>query len=105
MLREPRREITESVVGIVVVGGLLSLAIWADYAFAVWFEAATVGSSRGPCPLPLGMIIGVILAAGAFGLLVLTHRAGDAICNALATARHSSPPAPASRQRLTEEPP
>lgn len=78
IFREPRREITESIVGIVLVGLLLG----ADYRFATWFEVATGGDGKG-CPWPIGLIFG---AGAAFFLViaaVATHQIGDSICNAL----------------------
>lgn len=81
IFREPRREITESAVGLVVFG-LLS---WGDYVFAQWFQAVT-GDEHGhdACPWQLGMVFGVFFAFIAFLLLVLSHYAGEVICGSLA---------------------
>jgi hypothetical protein len=73
IFREPRREITESVVGLAVFG----VFGWGDYHFAQWFQE--VG---GP-PWPIGIILGVAGAFIAFPILHFTHELGDAICNAL----------------------
>lgn len=74
IFREPRREITEFVVGIAVVGAIGV----PDYYFATWFEAVSNG-----CPWPLGMIIGA--AAGLCLVLaaIATHALGEGICDTL----------------------
>ncbi len=82
IFREPRREITESAVGLAI----FSAAVWADYQFALWFKDATQGmlNEKDPgCPLPLGMFLGVIAAFVGLVVLFLTHALGDGICNAL----------------------
>ena len=84
IFREPRREITESAVGLTIVGGVA----YADYRFGVWFEHATTGLGSLACPCALGMLIGplgaVLAALMSFLILVATHELGDAICNILA---------------------
>jgi hypothetical protein len=80
--REPRREITESAVGLAAFG----LFVWADYEFAIWFEGATRGfpvEAAGGCPWPIGMFFGLIAAMLAFLALFVTHALGEGICNAL----------------------
>ena|ERR1700722_3562393 len=83
ILNEPRREITESVVGI----GVVSAGIALDYWFASWFWNVTKDSAGGPCPIALGMFFGLVVALGIVIVPVLfmvaTHAVGDAICNAL----------------------
>ncbi len=84
IFREPRREITESVVGLTVFG----LAAWADYSFGRWLqEYAHITHSDGtgfdPVPWPMGMIAGVLIAIGAVFVVLGTHALGDVICNAL----------------------
>lgn len=78
MLREPRREITESLVGLAIV----AVPVWADYRFAVWLQRAT-----GDCPWPAGMLLGLLGAIIVFvatGLVVFgTHALGETVCNAL----------------------
>lgn len=86
IFREPRREITESAVGLAI-----SIpAVWMDYEAAVWFQALTTNNQPGnePCPWPLGMLAVIpvlaICAGGiAFGFLAVTHALGDAVCIAL----------------------
>ena len=84
ILREPRREITESAVGITAMVAVLGIPIWLDYQFALWLQEVDHG-----CPLPLGMFAGVLCLIGAvllflFGWLMLhvTHEIGDSICTA-----------------------
>lgn len=86
ILREPRREITESAVGILAVGAVAVPALWLDYLFAVWFREVSGGDASG-VPWPVGIVIGALLtlAAVLFFSMVLaaTHAAGEGICNAL----------------------
>jgi uncharacterized membrane protein YidH (DUF202 family) len=80
MLREPRREITETVVGIIVVGAALSAFAWLDYQFANWM------SNRREDFAPLLIVGAFILVGGVivtFVLAFVTHAIGDAICTAL----------------------
>ena len=80
IFREPRRELTESVVGTVVTG----LLLWADYHAAHWFYLASGGEGKG-CPWPLGMILLPIVALGATcTFLFIPHVIGEALCDALA---------------------
>lgn len=78
--KEPRREITESLVGITV----LLLLIFFDHPAAVWFHEVT-----GGCPVPLGMIlvpIALILLIGVTYLFLWsTHALGELVCGTLAT--------------------
>lgn len=80
IFREPRREITESAVGIAIVAGFL----YGDYCFAAWLYSMTADNPRGGFPVVLGMIMGVVFFIVCIGMLVLTHALGEAICNALA---------------------
>lgn len=77
--REPRREITESVVGLVIV----AVPIWADYRFARWFEQVTVQPNNSGCPWPLGMLLGLFVALVFALMLILTHGLGTLACDAL----------------------
>lgn len=86
IFREPRREITESVVGLAIFGG----AVWADYAFAGWLQEYaghrlySDGTIAGDyIPWPLGMVVGFVVGATALLTVVVTHALGDGICNAL----------------------
>ena len=80
IFREPRREITESVVGLSIFGVFL----YGDYHLTKW---ALAELPHGGPPLPIAMIlvgVGIFFACGfSFLILVLTHALGDAICNAL----------------------
>lgn len=79
IFREPRREITESAVGLM----LCAAYVFLDYCFAVWFRSATGGTHDG-CPWSLGMILGVGLSLLFFGLLLATHALGEFACGSLA---------------------
>lgn len=76
IFREPRREIIESVVGLMV----FAVFAWGDYHFAQWFKDVTGGPRIG-CPWPIGMFFGFLLLVAIIGLVLLTHMLGDAICN------------------------
>jgi hypothetical protein len=75
IFREPRREITESAVGI----GIVAVLAWADYQFAQWVCAAD------DSPRVLGMMLGAAIFMIACGILIITHALGDAVCNSLET--------------------
>lgn len=85
IFREPRREITESVVGIVAVGTTIALAFYIDNLFARWFASQMRHPDSGDWYF--GMFIGFIgMIAALFigsGLLVITHEIGDSLCDAL----------------------
>ena len=80
IFREPRREITESIVGIAAFG----VAMAGDYHFARWFEEITTNSEgHGGCPWPLGLMFGFIFLGIIIAVVFFTHAIGDSICNAL----------------------
>lgn len=77
--REPRREITESVLGILV----FSIFVFADYHFATWFHEFS-GGARVGCPVPLGFVIGLFALFALVLLLYITHWFGESVCDFLA---------------------
>lgn len=77
IFREPRREITETLVGVVLVGGFAFI----DFKFAKFGCGAE--SCKVGC-ITFGMVIGVIAAIVAGLLLGLMHWVGEEICNSLA---------------------
>lgn len=83
IFREPRREITESVVGLVAV----ALPVYGDFLFAKWFQEATTPSNGPGCPWPIGMALGILIVIGTAlfvtAAVYLTHAIGDSICNVL----------------------
>lgn len=80
MLKEPRREITESVIGLALLGAWLVL----DYYFAMWLQEITSGGSGNPCPWPIAMIfIGPCATAMILGVIFAAHAIGEAICDSL----------------------
>lgn len=85
IFREPRREITESLVGF----SIFLLPLYLDYRFSLFFEAATTTPGKQDyCPWPLGMVVGAFAIAFVFfalmGIAYGTHAAGEGICNVLA---------------------
>lgn len=81
IFREPRREITETVVGIVIAVP----SIWLDYRFALqfptWMEPPDI-VAYWFC-VALGMICGVLIPLALVLLLMAVHGIGNAVCNAL----------------------
>ncbi len=82
IFREPRREITESAVGL----GIFGVYAYGIYHAARWFNDITGGSHHG-MPIALAMLLtffASILACMLFFLIIVaTHALGDGICNAL----------------------
>ena len=83
IFREPRREITESIVGttavVVVVGGFG----WLDYAVA---SASIEGVEHAPSLGLMMFALAFLMVAGGIILtmiLVFTHAIGDVICDIL----------------------
>ena len=78
IFREPRREITESIFGLVVVGGYF----WLDYRFALWAAPEDIQSNHIAI-FPV-MLFGVILTFVLALLVSFAHFVGEEICDALA---------------------
>lgn len=80
--KEPRREITESLIGMVCVAG----ALWLDYAGSRFVNF--VFFLKGPCPIALAMILLpiVLLVVFLLGVLLVsvTHGLGEVVCGRLA---------------------
>lgn len=81
LFREPRREITESALGLAV----FAVFLYPDYRFALWFGEIT-GDASGRCPWPIGMLLGAALLALCVLALFILHWVGEGICDFL--ARH-----------------
>jgi len=80
IFREPRREITETVVGLLA----FSLPMWAIFRLALWMRAA----DRPPIlPLICYLVVATVVVAlfFTFGglILFLIHEAGEWICDGL----------------------
>ena len=78
IFEEPRREITETLIGMAAMGGFLYL----DYKFAVWFQGFSGGSISG-CPWPLGMVLGIPYLMAIALVAIVIHRFGDYLCAVL----------------------
>jgi hypothetical protein len=85
IFREPRREITETVVGV----ALITIPVVADYFAALELQKLSGGWSEFPWPIgmlfvPLIVILGAMaVAAVAFGLPLVVHAIGEIGCEAL----------------------
>lgn len=92
ILREPRREITETALGIIVIG----IIVYPDYKFACWLHKACGNmayANREVLPVPIGMIIGPVLLVlilmvliGTLMVLIGIHNIGEGVADSL--ARH-----------------
>jgi ABC-type phosphate transport system permease subunit len=86
ILREPRREITESVMGAGVVAVLLVPFFYGAYYLGHWFVVATDApdNARGVFGCMLFGTLGMAILVAAGGIFLgVTHAAGEAICDAL----------------------
>lgn len=92
ILKEPRREITETVFGAAPVG----IFVVADYWFASWLcrGSSTYGYGRDMfvC-LVLGVVVTVAFCLG----IIAIHAIGDGICNIL--GKNGMDPRPTKRYR------
>lgn len=82
IFREPRREITETLVGIAA----LLVPLFLDYCFALWLQASEGMDKNGEYkwPWPAGMFLGFFLFFLALVVLGLAHWMGEKTCDALA---------------------
>jgi hypothetical protein len=80
IFREPRREITESLIGVTI----FAVPLYWDYRLTLAVNA----TSPHPLPVPVGMLIlgGVVIVIGliGWGAALLTHFIGEEICDSLA---------------------
>lgn len=93
MLKEPRREITETVIGVALVSGFL----FADYYFASWFVNADLSAEQRSIETVLFMIMGFAVTVLFVTALICAHALGDAVCNWLAGV--GADPRPKQRYR------
>ena len=78
IFKEPRREITETVIGATVFG----VYLYGDYAAALWLQGITGGYSDA-IPWPLGMAFGFCCTVVLFLILIVIHFLGEKICGSL----------------------
>lgn len=76
IFREPRREITETLIG--VTAAVIIMVI--PYYFAEWLEVASGGRTRG-VPVFIGIFVGIALEATSVALLFFIHFIGEEICD------------------------
>jgi hypothetical protein len=79
--KEPRREITESLLGIV----LLVLFVGGDYVISDYFVSTLPKPKKGDLGLTMISIplIGILIFMAVYGLALFTHFIGEQVCNAL----------------------
>ncbi len=78
IFNEPKREITETVVGLSLIG----IFVAADYSFALWFQDITGGPERG-VPWWLGIIAGVSFGIAGVLMMLRIHTLGERVCDSL----------------------
>lgn len=83
IFREPRREITESVIGVATCVLVAAAFYWVDDYFATMFMNS--GRHHDAGDWWFAMLMGIPLAGGfgalSVGLLIATHEFGDVICD------------------------
>lgn len=90
IFKEPRREITETLVALSIVLPVAAGFLYADYHFACRFSIATGDPRHADVLFWLGMFIGflaglMVLMMAVFAA-VATHALGESICNRLQEA-------------------
>lgn len=94
ILKEPRREITETVIGVGMVGSF----VFADFYFCHWLMSGIPEPiDRFMCTLLSGAVVLPLGVAAVCGAFVAAHALGDGICNRL--ARVGADPRPTQRYR------
>ena len=81
ILREPRRELTETAVGLAIVVPL----IYADYSFGQWLQDYAGYDKHGDAHLPwvIGMGVGTLAGIAISLSAIIIHALGTAICDTL----------------------
>ena len=84
MLREPRREITETVVGVTALGGVLTAIAVPAWYLGTWLYSL----DHSPlAPFGFYLVMAVFLIAASFlmgcAFFAMAHALGDAVCTAL----------------------
>jgi hypothetical protein len=77
ILNEPRREITETIVGF----GIVAAFIYVDYKFAQWAKLDPLDGQIAS--IIVGLIVGIVLVIGIAAVLVIIHAVGQGVCNSL----------------------
>jgi hypothetical protein len=80
IFKEPVREITESVVGVVMCG----LFLYGVHFIADWIVLNSAEDAKSRMPIVLGYIVAIFFLGLAFGALFLIHFIGEELCDALA---------------------
>jgi len=88
MRREPRREITEQVIGTVAVLGGAVIFFTADYSFVKWLLASDMMDIHGTADVIFAVILLPIMVSLAllaitfigYGFVYVCHEAGEALC-------------------------
>lgn len=85
IFREPRREITETIIGVAIV----SAVIYADYCFGVWLQSQ-MSLRSDPTHWDGFWVMGMMIGAAGLSVSVIllfgAHALGEGICNRLQDA-------------------
>ena len=104
---EPQREITESLIGLLVISAIMTVALIVSYHAAVWWitywefpmDAFRIIINVGAM-LVTAFVCSIFGFFIGWGLLEATHEAGDGICNLL--AKVSLDPRPKQLYRIEQ---
>jgi hypothetical protein len=83
IFREPRREITETIVGFIAFFGVGGLWLAADLWLAGWFTRVVQDTSTNSYAAA-AILVGPLLTGGLVILFHIVHRIGEDVCDALA---------------------
>jgi hypothetical protein len=78
MMREPRREITETLVGIAAVAAVIG----GDYLFASWL-CQDVPRAEYPADVIMTMVLGIAALMTGLAILNIIHAIGENVCASL----------------------
>lgn len=82
MLREPRREITETVVGLLTIIATVTPLGWLDWRVSAWATASSPPNEAFIDFVFWLVLIVPVSSVAAFGVLILIHAVGEGVCNA-----------------------
>lgn len=96
IFKEPRREITESAIGILVALGSIAITAVAVYYTGVFMHYVAPKSQLEDC-VALAIIVLPTCVLGILGLALATHSIGESVCASL--AKRNLDPRPRQRYR------
>lgn len=82
MIKEPRRELSETFFGILIAAPFVAV----DYYFGRWFQSLFSAADKdiiNSLILLCGMVVGAVVIGLGFLVLVIVHELGEDFCNAM----------------------